>query len=260
MGLSGFDAIAADFDCFRALPAEVPAAIRNAVWGAVGSNPVARVLDLGAGTGRIGVAFVSAGDAYVAVDPSARMLAKFAEKARTGGGHAPVLVQADGLMLPFPRASFEAVLMVQVVSGSPVWRRILMEARRVLCPGGCLILGRTIQPRGGLDARMRDRLVGILSEMGIVAGRPGADRDEAFARLAGEAARADRRAVAQWVSKRTPEDFLSRHSTGARFAALPEGVKVQALERLARWAMDVFPSLQTEVWEEHSFEIDIFYY
>ena len=78
--------------------------------------------------------------------------------------------------------------------------------------------------------------------------------------MASEAARADRRAVAQWVSKRTPEDFLSRHSTGARFAALPEGVRVQALERLARWAMDAFPSLQTEIREEHSIEIDIFYY
>jgi SAM-dependent methyltransferase len=258
MGLSGFDAIAADFDRFRALPPEVPAAIRDAVWGAVGSNPEARVLDLGAGTGRIGVAFVSAGDAYVAVDPSARMLAKFAEKVGTGGGLAPVLVQADGLMLPFPEASFHAVLMVQVVSGSPVWRRLLTEARRVLCPGGCLILGRTLEPPEGLNARMRAELSLILADAGVDARRPGAGRDRARAWLGSMARDVTEVIAARWEAARSPRDFLSRHATGARFAALPQAIRDEALRRLADWASTTFGSLDSTLVEPHEFVLDVF--
>src|SRR2546430_570734 len=45
--MSDFDAIADDFDRFRALPAGVPAAIRAAMWEALGIPQDGRVLDLG---------------------------------------------------------------------------------------------------------------------------------------------------------------------------------------------------------------------
>jgi ubiquinone/menaquinone biosynthesis C-methylase UbiE len=89
--MANFDTTAANFERFRALPAGVPAAIRDALWDALGSPPGARLLDLGAGTGRIGAAFVAAGDAYIAVDPSARMLAHFAAKVATRDGPSPRL-------------------------------------------------------------------------------------------------------------------------------------------------------------------------
>jgi ubiquinone/menaquinone biosynthesis C-methylase UbiE len=255
--MSDFDAIADDFDRFRALPAGVPAAIRAAMWDALGNVPGAQVLDLGAGTGRIGEAFVTAGDAYIAVDPSARMLARFAAKTATQGRPAPALVQADGQSLPFPPAAFDAVLMVQVLSGSPGWRRLLAEARRVLRPGGGLVLGKAIGPPEGLDARMRAQLSQILAEAGVDARRPGAQRDDARAWLAPRTRRMTEVVAARWEASRSPRDFLDRHATGARFAALPQPIQDEALRRLADWAVDSFGTLETPLIEPHAFLLDV---
>src|SRR5215470_4333227 len=101
---AGYDAAAAAFDRHRALPDQVPAAIRAAVLAAVGI-PSPCLLDLGAGTGRIGRAFVAAGDDYVGVDLSLGMLREFARYAAP-----PPLAQADGEHLPFGDATFDAVL------------------------------------------------------------------------------------------------------------------------------------------------------
>jgi ubiquinone/menaquinone biosynthesis C-methylase UbiE len=256
--MPAFDTVAADFDRFRALPPGVPLAIRSAFWDAVGSRPGARLLDLGAGTGRIGDAFAAAGDAYVAVEPSAGMLAQFAAKAAARHGPAPWLVQADGRALPFADAAFDAVLLVQVLSGAPGWRRLLDEARRVLRPGGALVLAKTVRPPDGIDARMRDRLSEILREMGIDARRPGADRIEARGWLAPTAQRLSEVVAARWDAPRSPRDFLHRHATGARFTALPSAIQEAALARLAEWAAVTFGALDVTNTEPHSFVLDIF--
>jgi hypothetical protein len=56
------DAIAGDFERFRALPPGVPEAVRQALWGSLGLGAAATLLDLGAGAGRVGLVFVEAGD------------------------------------------------------------------------------------------------------------------------------------------------------------------------------------------------------
>src|SRR5690242_14473272 len=142
---SPFDAGAPRFDRHRALPDGVPQAIRAAVLAATGV-PSPRLLDLGAGSGRIGRAFLAAGDDYVGIDLSLGMLREFARHA------APPVAQADGECLPFGDATFDAVLMVQVFGGMPGWRRVLAEAKRVLRPRGVLLIGRVVAPFDGLDA------------------------------------------------------------------------------------------------------------
>jgi ubiquinone/menaquinone biosynthesis C-methylase UbiE len=257
MQLSDFDSVADDFDRFRALPAGVPAAIRRALWHALGVAATGRVLDLGAGTGRIGEAFVAAGDAYIGVDTSARMLAHFGKKLSALGGTAPPLAQADGQALPFPAACFDAVLMVQVIGGSPGWRGILSEARRVLRPGGSLVLGKAVGPPLGLDGRMRGQLSLFLSKAGVEMRRRGVRREDALAWLSPAAQRSSTVVAARWEATRSPREFLARHATGARFAALAEPVKDEALRRLADWAVATFGSLDAPVVEQHEFVLDI---
>src|SRR5687767_5904465 len=104
--MSAYDAVAPDFDSHRALPSGVPEAIRVAVLRCTSAHP--RLLDLGAGSGRIGWPFAAAGDDYVGIDLSWGMLREFAQRAG-GKGSAPRLVQADGRQLPFPDAMFDAV-------------------------------------------------------------------------------------------------------------------------------------------------------
>src|SRR5262245_33415850 len=93
---SPFDAVALQFDLHRALPEGVPQAIRAAILEATGA-PSPRLLDLGAGTGRIGWPFVAAGDDYVGIDLSVGMLREFAGRV----AQPPPLAQADGERLPF---------------------------------------------------------------------------------------------------------------------------------------------------------------
>jgi demethylmenaquinone methyltransferase/2-methoxy-6-polyprenyl-1,4-benzoquinol methylase len=253
--ISTFDAAAPAFERHRTLPQAVPQAIRAAVLAAL-EEPSPRLLDLGAGTGRFGRPFIAAGDAYVGVDLAFGMLHEFAAVTATGR-RAPVLAQADGERLPFPDATFDAVLMIQVFGGMHGWRRVLGEARRVLRPSGALVLGRSVAPADGVDARLRARLALILGELGV-APQAKNPREDAHQWLAAQASRSSRIVAATWNAERTARAFIDRHRTGARFSALPDAVKDTALRRLADWAAAAFGSLDAAAREQHSFELQIF--
>src|SRR3954452_12864998 len=163
--VSGYDALAPHFDRDRALPEGVAAAVRAAILGAVRGAP--SVLDLGAGTGRLGIPFVTAGDDYVGVDRSFAMLSEFKRRAVAGSAGSPHLVQADGERLPLPDGRFDAVMLIQVFGGMRGWRRFMAEVQRVLRPAGAVIIGRTIAPEDGVDARMKRQLAALLDTMGV---------------------------------------------------------------------------------------------
>jgi ubiquinone/menaquinone biosynthesis C-methylase UbiE len=249
-----FDSVAPTFDRHRALPDGVPEAIRAAVLEAVDASPP-RLLDLGAGTGRIGIPFVAAGDDYVGVDLSFGMLSEFKRRAVDSAG-ASRLVQADGEHLPFRDATFDAVMLIQVFGGMRGWRRLLVEARRVLRGAGVLVLGRAVAPSDGLDARMKQQLALLLDEIGAPADRTNT-RQEAQGWLE-QQARGARLVAATWTARRTPRGFIERHRTGARFSALPAPIKEEAMRRLAAWAATAFGSLDAASAEPHGFELQLF--
>jgi ubiquinone/menaquinone biosynthesis C-methylase UbiE len=253
--MSTYDAVAPTFDRHRALPDGAVQAIHDAILAAI-DVPRPRLLDLGAGTGRIGWPFVAAGDDYVGVDVSFGMLRAFQDRI---GRHddAPRLVQSDGQLLPFGDAAFDAVLLVQVFGGLRGWRRLLAEARRVLHPDGTLIVGHTVAPEDGIDARMKQHLAVLLDGMGVATGRTNV-RDEAQRWLAGSARAATRVVAATWTTDRSPRGFLDRHRTGVRFSALPEPIRAEALEKLAAWAGATFGALDAASSERHAFELGIF--
>src|ERR1700712_3871139 len=151
-----FDSVAPTFDRHRALPDGVPEAIRAAVLEAVDASPP-RLLDLGAGTGRIGIPFFAARDDYGGADPSFGMLSEFKRRAAECAP-APHLVQADGERLPFADASFDAIMLIQVFGGMRDWLRFMTEVRRVLRPAGALMMGRMVASSDGIDARMKRQL------------------------------------------------------------------------------------------------------
>jgi ubiquinone/menaquinone biosynthesis C-methylase UbiE len=256
--MPGFDETAASFNRYRALPAEALEAIRTAVWATIAAKPGARLLDLGAGSGRIGKVFVTAGDVYIGVDLSPGMLAQFNGPARSGPGSTPLLVQAKGEYLPFADDTFDIVLLTQVLSGTSAWQLLLREAQRVVQAGGVLTLGQTVAPPTGIDAQLRAHLASLLAELQVESPAPGARREEARAWLAATAARQEHVIAARWDSIRTPRHFLKRQPTGARFAALPAAIKTEALQRLDAWAIAMFGSLDVPFTEPYTFELDVF--
>jgi ubiquinone/menaquinone biosynthesis C-methylase UbiE len=250
---STFDLTASTFERHRSLPKEVPEAIRAAIWSAAGLSGLARVLDIGAGTGRIGRAFVTAGDTYFGVDTSLAMLQEFSASSANC-----TLTQADGSYLPFSDGDFDVVLLMQVLTGASDWKGIVSEARRVVRSGGCVVVGYTINPESGIDAQLKRHLKGLLEEMHVDSFRPEQSKRRAQEWLEGAAVRHVHSVVASWAATVTPEAFLDRHSTGARFAALPADVQEQALDKLCAWAKVTYGSLDIEFAETRSFEIDIY--
>jgi ubiquinone/menaquinone biosynthesis C-methylase UbiE len=248
-----FDAVAPTFERYRALPRGVPEAIRSAILQATRKQPPARVLDLGAGTGRIGRAFVAANDFYVGVDASLGMLQEFLLTTPT-----PCLAQADGQQLPFRDGAFDVVMLMQVLSGAVNWRGPLSEARRVLRPGGAVVVGHTVSPAVGVDAQLKKRLAAILETMGVEQHQAKQFHDQALAWLGSSAALRLHLRAATWERNPTPREFLVRHRTGARFAALPDAVQDEALQKLSAWAEKTFGSFDAASREEHSFELDVF--
>jgi ubiquinone/menaquinone biosynthesis C-methylase UbiE len=252
-GRSRYDDVAPAFDQHRALPLGVAGEVRAAVSSVVGAGPHPRLLDLGAGTGRIGRAFVGAGDDYFAVDLSLGMLREFARRAHCAVAR---LVQADGRALPFPDATFNAVMLIQVFGGLTEWPAVIEEARRVLRRDGVLMLGRIHAPEEGIDARMKRHLAGLLNEQS--SRRKENVREGVEQWLEAHASDVSRIIAAAWPAQRTPRGFLDRHRTGARFAALPEAVKDEALARLGEWAHAEFGSLDARFEERHEFELRVF--
>lgn len=249
---STFDVTAATFDRYRALPKGVPEAILKTVRDAVGARWSAGVLDLGAGTGRIGKAFVQAGGWYVGVDLSLPMLKEFRAQS-----DAAWLVQADGQRLPFRDGTFGLVLLMQVLSGARDWQNLLCEVVRVLEPAGAVIVGHTIAPATGIDMQLKRQLAIVLEQMGIASRGLNKSREKALSWLEARAARRRRMTAALWTAERTPREFLTRHRTGAWFAALPVAVQERALIKLTAWAEEKFGSLDIAFSEEHSFEVHI---
>lgn len=210
--------------------------------------PQPRLLDLGAGSGRIGWPFVAAHDDYVGLDVSFPMLQAF--RARSGG--TARLVRADGVAMPYADATFDGVLLVQVFGGLENWRAVMDEARRVLRRGGALILGRVLGDADGIDTQMKRALADILGERP----RTGQNsREQAERDLAATSTEALRIEAAQWTATRTPRGFLARHATGARFSRLALEQRTQALRALSDWATTRFGSLDAEFTEAQRFEL-----
>jgi ubiquinone/menaquinone biosynthesis C-methylase UbiE len=252
---SAYDATAACFERQRALPDETARSIRDAVLTALGPTSRPRLLDLGAGSGRIGWPFVAAGDDYVGADLSSGMLRVFAD--RRPGAKRAMLVQADGCALPFETATFDAVLLIVVFGDLADGRPLADDARRVLRPRGTLIIGRAAPPNDGIDECLKQRLDLSLDEWVPWARRRNAYDDAAsyFASIA----RATTKLVAgSWSVERSPRAFLERHARGARFSRLRLAVREEALRALADWAETEFGTLDAVFSETHRFEMQLF--
>lgn len=103
-----------------------------------------RILEIGAGTG-LNFPFYPRGAHGVASEFSCEML-----KLARGKSHPPSvhLVQASAEQLPFSAASFDAAFATLVFCSLPSPQAAFAELRRVVRPGGSLILLEHVRPKG----------------------------------------------------------------------------------------------------------------
>ena len=116
---SRYDAVALSFERHRALPDDVAQEIRRAILSTINAPAPPRLLDIGAGIGRLGRSFVQAGDDYIGADLSFGMLREFMRKTNDSHCRTSLLVQANGEQLPFSDRSFDAVSARAASRGAP---------------------------------------------------------------------------------------------------------------------------------------------
>lgn len=126
---------AGDWDELRALHT-ADGEVEAALMAALAAAPLGTVLDIGTGTGRIAELIADAAERVVALDKNLEML----KVARARLQHLPAsrveLVQGDFAELPFAAASFDTVLLHQVLHFAQEPATALAEAARVTRTGG----------------------------------------------------------------------------------------------------------------------------
>ncbi|MCL9999572.1 MAG: metalloregulator ArsR/SmtB family transcription factor [Erythrobacter sp.] len=126
---------ASEWDELRALHS-ADADVETRLAQALADAPLGALLDIGTGTGRIAEVFADHAERVVALDKNLEML----RVARAKLQHLPAqrveLVQGDFADLPFPAASFDTVILHQVLHFAPDPAPALAEAARVLRAGG----------------------------------------------------------------------------------------------------------------------------
>jgi ubiquinone/menaquinone biosynthesis C-methylase UbiE len=130
----------------------------------VAARAVGRTLEIGVGTGRNLDHFAPA-LTLVGVDVSAPMLA-LARRRAAGLGRPLELLLADAQMLPFASASFDSVVITLALCTIPDDRGALAEARRVLRPGGRLILLEHVRSTNRLVRALQRLLEPLAARLG----------------------------------------------------------------------------------------------
>jgi SAM-dependent methyltransferase len=210
-GSVSFDRAAPFYDATRGLPAAA------ADWVAermeAGAAPDARFLEVGVGTGRIALTLHRCGRWVTGVDLSAAMMAAYRDKAAAAGLPPPRLVRADVTRLPFADASLDVVVEVHVLHLVPGWRQALAEMRRVLAPGGVVLLGRggghgddRRSPRDRAHRRMRELTAAAVSGGAWLGAADQEEKVAALVALGGTAETVGRRT---WTTTETWTDALA---------------------------------------------------
>lgn len=140
-----FDEVSPKYDLLNDLLSAGNARLwRIATTRAVGPRKGMRILDLAAGTGASSAALAAHGAEVVAADFSEGMLAE----GRRRHGNNPLIsfVQADALDLPFEDESFDAATISYGLRNVSDPRAALAEMRRVVKPGGRVVIAEFSTP------------------------------------------------------------------------------------------------------------------
>jgi SAM-dependent methyltransferase len=231
-----FDEQAQRYDARVGLPKSVGAAVAQAIMERANARAGDLLVELGAGTGEIGVHFARLPMRYVGLDASAAMLEVFRAKAAEA---LPSLVVADcNQPWPLPDGSAAVVFASRVIHLLDP-EHITRETVRICRSAGYLILGRVLRDPGSLKSRLRRRRQELLVEAGINPrqGEEGTRRVVERCLAAGGMS-LGRRVVAEWTGATTPAQIIAGWESLTRMGSVPVDAitRAEICNDLRHWA------------------------
>jgi ubiquinone/menaquinone biosynthesis C-methylase UbiE len=239
-----FDPVADRYDEAHIIPPYAMPVIARGFLHLAELPPDGTLLEIGIGTGRIGLPLLAEGANVTGVDISARMVerlyAKYeamrqAEPRHIWGSLATQMT--DITALPFPSGTFDAAIAVHVLHLVPEWRRALDEALRVVKPGGAFLLGQEQRDSDDVHHRVQHAWTAIVEDLGYPVAYPGAGYSAIVSEARGRGLRLDEHPLTSWEVTATPLDALRWISerTWSRTWAIPDDVFAESVRRLTAW-------------------------
>ncbi len=239
-----FDTQALHYDARVGLPPHASAEIARSIldWSGAGADDL--IVELGAGTGEIGVELARLPVRYLGLDGSPGMLDVF--RAKTAGA-APALIVADcDATWPLPNGSATVVFASRVIHLLQP-DHVVRETMRVCRPGGYLMLGRVQREPGSLKERLQRQRRQLLQEAGIHARQGDKGAREVIARcvLAG-CVSLGRRVAAEWSGETSAGAIITSWETLSRMGSVEVDPDTRAsiLAELRDWARVEFGDLE----------------
>jgi ubiquinone/menaquinone biosynthesis C-methylase UbiE len=253
---STFDEQATRYDARVGLPESAAAAVAAGIKACAGLQAEDLVLELGVGTGEIGMHLVQLPVRYLGIDNSAEMLRLFRDK--LGEQPASLLLADASQVWPLDDHAASVVFASRVIHLLDA-KHVASETLRVCRPGGWLMLGRVLRDGDGVKERLRRRRLELLQQAGVgpLRGREGARRVIEHCLSAG-AESMERRVVAEWSGAISPAEVIAGWTSLSRMGsvAVDPVSRQEILAELQDWAGAELGDLdQPETyWERYAIE------
>lgn len=261
-----FDDQAATFDGRAGLPHQVSRAIARAVNGEAVGTP-GPLLDLGAGTGDIGVHLVDGPRPYLGLDASLPMLTAFRRKlAAADRGNVPSTAPRASLLLaadadrtwPVKDASLAVVFSSRAIHLLRL-SHLVKEVQRTGQRGTVVVLGRVQRRQDSLRQTLRRHMRQRLAALGVDGRSGGRARSHLVEALTDLGWRpTGRRRVASWRVEERPRDSLEawRRRGGLAGRRVPNDLRRRLLDDLQAWALDRYGDLDAVHVGEESYDLE----
>jgi ubiquinone/menaquinone biosynthesis C-methylase UbiE len=243
-----FDRAATFYDATRALDPDVARRLTDALEREI--RPAgSRVLEPGIGTGRIARPLAERGIRVTGADISHLMMEHLL--AQLTPHHAPPdLVLADATFLPFADACFPAVMACHLLHLIPDWRQAIGEMRRVLRPGGVIILHSETNTDRTRPERWTAKWDELLSRHNFRRRRRPEREDfrEAFRDIGGHLRT---EIIAEWEEHQPLAEYLEevRNRVHSWTWEIPEDIFEASFDEFAEWALAKMASERGVVYE-----------
>lgn len=252
-----FDRAASFYDQTRPLPDPVAKEGIQAIMDIVGAG--SRLLEVGAGTGRISIPLLERGVDLIGCDLSAKMLRRLQEKSP-----AARIAQADAALLPLQDGSFDFVMTVHVLHLIPLWREAIREFRRVLRPGGAYLNVKTWAP---VETTIRDAVRNHwrmwLEAQGVDAKNPGLQGSPEFIQeMQSLGAQVTEMEIIRYPLRFTLSQELERFANRVYSNAwdIPDELFDKSLEDLRTWVIQEYRNLDQTHEDQLCFAIEVVHF